>query len=306
MTGGGDLLAEAVAALYSSDPDNFVERRGALAAQARAAGQAPVARKIAALRKPTRSAWVVNQLARAAPGAAAELLTLGDELRAAQKSLDGEAIRDLSLRRRQTIDALTRQAFLVSGQHAPAAALRDEVAATLGAALADPDVAEQLAAGTLERAARSEGFGPSGPPALTLVTGADTRRSQPAQSAGTSPPVPRPGRPGRRDGMARTRAATPATSAAPATVVTADQASAEGERRRQAVVSDAEEVLASASQLADAATASEQEHERSVQQLEEQLADARQRLAAARVQARRARARQRQARQALDRLHGTR
>ena len=36
----GDLLREAVAELYSSDPDEFVERRGTLVARAREARQA--------------------------------------------------------------------------------------------------------------------------------------------------------------------------------------------------------------------------------------------------------------------------
>ena len=156
---GPDLLEEAVAELYSSDPDEFIERRGALAAAARAAGQAPAAKQITGLRKPTRSAWVVNQLVRAAPEVPSELDSLGAELRAAQRSLDGEAIRELSQRRHQLIEALARRAFAVCGLRSPPAALRDEVTATLGAALADPEVAEQLTAGTLARAARSEGFG---------------------------------------------------------------------------------------------------------------------------------------------------
>jgi hypothetical protein len=128
-----DLLGEAVAELYSSDPDEFVERRGALVARAREAGQAPAAKQIAALRKPTRSAWVVNRLVRADPAVTAELGELGDELRVAQDSLDGAAIRELSQRRRELIESLARRAFTVVGVSAPPAALRDEVTATLGA-----------------------------------------------------------------------------------------------------------------------------------------------------------------------------
>ena len=64
---GSDLLREAVAELYSSSPEEFVERRRVLVARARAAGEASVAKQIAALRKPTRSAWVINQLIRSAP-----------------------------------------------------------------------------------------------------------------------------------------------------------------------------------------------------------------------------------------------
>jgi hypothetical protein len=274
---GTDLFQEAAAELYSSDPDTFIERRGVLVARARAAGQAPAAKRIAGLRKPTRSAWVLNQLARAEPGVPAELARLGQELRAAQRSLDGTALRELSLRRRQLIDALARRAFTVSGVPAPPAALRDEVTATLGAALADPEVADRLAAGTLERAARSEGFGPEAP-TLTLVTSSGGRRplrAGPASGAPRARGTPRALAVAGADAPARP-AATPAAAA--------------------------EQAAADAARAAEAATAAEQDAERAVQALEERLADARRSLSDTRAQARRARARQRQARQALDRL----
>jgi hypothetical protein len=157
-----DLLPEAVAELYASGPEEFIKRRDELAARARAAGQAALAKRIAGLRKPTRSAWIINQLIRSDSAVGAELADLGEQLRAAQSSLDGVAIRDLSLQRRQLIDALARRAFAVAGQPSPPAAIRDEVTATLGAALADPQVADRVRAGTLERAAHSEGFGSEG------------------------------------------------------------------------------------------------------------------------------------------------
>jgi len=284
-----DLFAEAAAELYSADPDQFIERRGVLAARARAAGQAPAAKRIAGLRKPTRSAWVLNQLVRAVPDVPSELARLGQELRAAQRSLDGAAIRELSLRRRQLIDTLTRQAFRVSGLRAPSAALRDEVTATLGAALADPEVAESLGAGTLERAARSEGFG-TGPPTLTLVT-----------SSGRRPPRTAPARDAPR-ALAVAGAAAPPRPAAKAPAPPAETAGAERERRRQAALAAAEQAAADATRAAEVATAAEQKQERAVQVMEEQLADARRSLSDTRAQARRARARQRQARLALDRL----
>jgi hypothetical protein len=288
---GTDLFQEAAAELYATDPDKFIERRGALVAQARAAGQAPAAKRIAGLRKPTRSAWVLNQLVRAVPEVPSELARLGQELRAAQRSLDGAAIRELSLRRRQLIETLTRQAFRVSGLPAPSAVLRDEGTATLGAALADPEVAESLGAGTLERAARSEGFG-TGPPTLTLVTSSGRRpsRTAPARDAPRGP---------RALAVAGTAAPPrPAPRAAPP----AETAGAERERRRQAALGAAEQAVADAAQAAEAATAAEQKLERTVQVMEEQLADARRSLSDTRAQARRARNRQRQARLALDRL----
>jgi hypothetical protein len=261
----GDPLRDAVAELYSSDPDEFTARRGELVARAREAGQTPVAKQIAGLRKPTRSAWIVNQLVRAVPGVTSELASLGDELRAAQGSLDGEALRELSRRRRELVESLVRQAFTVAGQQAPPAGLRDEVTATLGAALADPQVAGRLASGALERAVYSEGFGSPGPPDLTLPRPTRTPRARPAAPS-------------------------------------ADQARAERERRRRAALAEAEQAAAEADRAAAAATAAEQELEATVQLLEEQLADARRALADARSRARRARARQHSARQALDRI----
>ena len=182
---GTDLLSEAVAELYASDPDAFTARRGVLAAQARAAGEAAEAKKIAGLRKPTRSAWVVNHLVRADPSVASRLAALGDELRAAERSLDGAKIRELSLARRQLIDALVQQAVRLAGQDSPPAALREEVTSTFRAALADPEFAERLGAGTLLHAERWAGFGSGAAPALVLVPA--TGRS-PATSA--TAPVP--------------------------------------------------------------------------------------------------------------------
>jgi DNA repair exonuclease SbcCD ATPase subunit len=268
-------LRDAVAELYSSDPDEFVQRRGALVARARAAGQAPVARQIAGLRKPTRSAWIVNQLVRAVPGVTSELASLGDELRAAQGSLDGEALRELSRRRRELVESLVRQAF--SGQPTPPAGLRDEVTATLGAALADPQVAGQL--GTLARPVYSEGF--AGPPGLPRPS-----RSQPARRARPAPPPAGQAR-AERERAERERA---------------ERERAERERRRRAALAEAEQAAAEADRVAAAATAAEQELQATVQMLEEQLADARRDLADARSRARRARARQHSARQALGRL----
>jgi hypothetical protein len=151
-----DLLAAAAAELYEADPDEFTQRRQDLAAQAREAGEPAVAKQIAGLRKPTRSAWVVNRLVRADPQVTARLAALGAELRDGP-SMDGTRIRELTTARSRLVDELTRQALQVSDLPAPPAALREEVTATLDAAIADPDVAASL--GTLVRAAHWAGFG---------------------------------------------------------------------------------------------------------------------------------------------------
>ena len=152
-----DLLADAKAELYQADPDEFMARRAELVTRARDAGETAAAKQIGALRKPTRSAWVVNRLVRADPDVTARLAELAAELR--EEGLDGARIRDLGAARSRLLDDLTRQAF--DDLPAPASAVREEVTATLGAALADPEVAANL--GTLVRAAHWAGFGLGAP-----------------------------------------------------------------------------------------------------------------------------------------------
>ena len=154
-----DRVAAAGAELYGADPEAFTERRKALVAEAKTAGDKSAAAVIAALRKPTRAAWVVNRLGRADPGAPARLAGLAAALRAAEQAKDGPRLRELSAERGALIDALTAQALATAGVPDPPTSLRDEVAATLTAALADPATATEFAAGTLTKAAHWSGFG---------------------------------------------------------------------------------------------------------------------------------------------------
>jgi hypothetical protein len=171
-----DPLADAKAELYQGDPEAFMARRGELVAQAREAGQAAAAKQIGALRKPTRSAWVVNRLVRADPEVTARLAALAADLRGG--GLDGGRIRELTAARARLVDELTRQAL----DDLPAApsAVREEVTATFDAALADPEVAANL--GTLVRAAHWAGFG--------LASPADGAPAPPPPAAKTKKPAP--------------------------------------------------------------------------------------------------------------------
>ena len=171
-----DLLADAKAVLYQADPDEFMARRQELVAQAREAGEPDVAKQIGTLRKPTRSAWVVNRLVRADPEVTARLAELAAELRDAGQSTDGARIRELGAARARLVDELTRQAL--EDLPAPAAAVREEVTATFDAALADPEVAASL--GTLVRAAHWAGFGLDGAPA-PVPPAAKTKKPAPAE-----------------------------------------------------------------------------------------------------------------------------
>ena len=203
-------LRDAVTSLYSSDPGEFTERRKALVARAREGGDKALAKTIAGLRKPTRSAWVVNMLVRADRFAVSRMTALGDDLRDAERAMDGTRIRELSRRRRELMASLLQQAFSAAGLESPPAALRDEVTSTLTAALADPQVAEQLRAGTLVRAVYREGFAileaedPAAWADASASRGPAARGSRaadpaPADGAAAAPASTRPARrPGRK------------------------------------------------------------------------------------------------------------
>jgi hypothetical protein len=286
-----DLLADAVAELYEADPDRFTERRQELVTSAREAAQAAVAKQIAGLRKPTRSAWVVNRLVRADPQVASRLAALAAELRA-EPSMDGTRIRELTAARGRLVDELTRQALQVSDLPAPPAALREEVTATLDAAIADPEVAANL--GTLVRAAHWAGFGLA--PVAALPDAAASPPPPSSTHAQTSPPAHRAPATSSATATARTPKTEKPPPPAPA------EAAAERDRRRQEKLHLAERSVAEAGQAADSANAAEQDLEHTVRQLEAELADARQRLADARRQSYRAESRQRRANAELGRL----
>jgi hypothetical protein len=307
--GAADLVTAAVAELYDADPQEFTDRRKALAAAARAADDAAAAKQIAALRKPTRAAWVVNRLARTDPGAPTRLASLAAALQAAQRAKDGPRLRELSAARGPLIDALAGQALDAAGVPDPPAGLREEVTETLTAALADPDVAARFASGTLTRAVQWAGFGvtpfggtadDSGPAdALAADESLPAEPRLRAVSPPGEPPLP-PARP-RRDTSRRS----PGPETADSAPADEEALAAEAEKRaaqRREIIADAERELASAEAAAKDAVAAEDRLEAEVRDLEQRLTQARTDLANARLRARRAEAAERRALQALARL----
>ncbi len=298
-----DVVLEAIEELYSVDPDDFMQRRTALAAQARSSdndNDKAAAKDIAELRKPTRSAYALNLLVRSDPEAAPRLAELGDALRAAQEALDGARMRELSTLRRGLIEELADQAFQVTGQRSPAPGLREEVVSTLNAAVADQSVVEQLRSGTLLRPARWDGFGFASPPELSVVRPSSARqRAEPstAAKAGKAGKAAKPTRPGTasKPTEAQMRAAQAAARAQAKA-----EAKAEEQRRRQVLAEATRAVKEADSALAKAVRAEEEQQTR-VRHLHEQLTDSRRRLDEIRIDLRRAENRHRKAQQALDR-----
>jgi hypothetical protein len=161
--------------LYWVKPEDFTAVRSRLAAAAKQRGDGALARQIAACRKPTTAAWVVNRLALSRSEAKQRLTELGQRLRAAHAGMDGHQIRELSAAQRSLIDELSRAAFDAAEITDPSAVLREDVTGTLQAAIADPDVAARL--GRLAKAERWSGFGDFGvtAPVSTVTRGAKTR-----------------------------------------------------------------------------------------------------------------------------------
>lgn len=160
--------------LYRVPPEDFVAARAAAVARARAETDtdADAARTIAAARRPTRAAWLANLLVDDARDEVEGLLALAPVLAHAQRSLDGAALRQVSAQRTRLVGALARRAAALgraAGTRVDPGLERD-VRWILESALADPELADRVRSGRLERYERHSGFGPlaepdSGPPA---------------------------------------------------------------------------------------------------------------------------------------------
>lgn len=186
-------VGEVVARLYGGPPEDFVATRAEAVARARAAGDRELAAQLGALRKPTVAAWLVNLLAHHRPDLVGGLLSLAGELREAQRELRGPQLRELSVRRRDTVTALVRAA----AELAAGAGRTDrdklplaEVEQTLNAALSDQELAAEVRAGRLTRPLEYAGFGETPRPQLRLLHGGVTG-PEPEPAGEPSPVRPR-------------------------------------------------------------------------------------------------------------------
>lgn len=186
--------SEAPDELYANPPGEFVARRDALAGQARAAGDRARAAAIKALRRPSVGAWYLNTAARAGLVSLRELLRLGDDLRAAQAGGEIATLRDLAARRGPLVSRVVRDVTAHLAQLGVAAtpAGLDEVRATLAAALADPEVADLVVRGRLDRRHDYSGFGgamavPTAPAAPGPPAGRSASAATPSEPAAADP-----------------------------------------------------------------------------------------------------------------------
>ena len=159
-----DALADAAADLYRVPPEEFVAARDERVKALRKDGDAAGAKQVAALRKPTVGAWVVNLLVADEPELTEQVTALADQLRAAQEKLAGEDLRALGRQRQELVAGLVARARGLArdaGRRVSGSVLDTEVESSLRAALADPDVAREVLSGRLTHAAEFTGFGPA-------------------------------------------------------------------------------------------------------------------------------------------------
>ncbi|GLZ06831.1 hypothetical protein Acsp03_42970 [Actinomadura sp. NBRC 104412] len=157
-------FSSAARELYGVPPGEFTSTRERLVQEARSEGDAALAKRIGALRRPTLPAWAVNLLSRFAADDLGELLDVGARLREAWAS--GGGIGGLEQRRGELVTRLVRKARDLAGE--AGRPLRDpavrEVEDTLQAATVDGDIAEEVRQGRLTHPRSHTGFVPAGFP----------------------------------------------------------------------------------------------------------------------------------------------
>jgi hypothetical protein len=246
--------------LYALSPDDFIERRKQLVAEARQGRDRELATQINQLRRPTRSAWLINLLARQEPEALTALLELGAALQDAQQRMAGDELRQLSAERRKMVDTLARRAVELGredGYNAPEGAVQ-EVGQTLQSALGDPEIADLIRAGHLTQAVTYGGFGPTD---LASALGASlpTRTpSEPQEKPAPSEPAAAKDPKQRRQAE---KAANQARERATATRKDADSAEAEAEAATHRADELADQVESLRTQLRQAEAAEREARE---------------------------------------------
>ena len=249
---------EAADALYAAPAADFIATRNELAKQLKADGDQLGSTRLKAMRKPTVAAWVANLVARSLPDDLDDLLALGDEFREATADLDGDRLRDLTPKRHQLLDKLSKEAARLASDEGQkvSADVGQKLRETLDAALIDPAAGDALREGRLSSALRHVGFGvvdengePSNDTPLTderRQAARDRRKTQQAES---------------------------------------DKESAAARGKREAAEREAEEreaaEKAKAKQAFEDAVTAAQEAEATVENLDNQLDDAREALAEA-------------------------
>jgi hypothetical protein len=156
----------AIDRLYGLPLDEFTSARDELAGRLRRDGDASTAAEIKRLRKPTVSAWALNQVSHHNAKQINELIEAGGRLREAQDELlaggGREALDQAAEDERRLVAELARQAEreLVAASRSVSSSVQEKLRDTLHAAASDDEAREALSAGRLLREYTATGLGP--------------------------------------------------------------------------------------------------------------------------------------------------
>jgi hypothetical protein len=180
-------------ALYDAPFEDFTKLRNELAKELRKTGDRAAADEVAGMRKPTRAAWAVNQVARGDRPTIRRVLEAGERLRKAQEDAlgggSGAALRKAGADEREAVGAAVEKAAAVLGARAGTATL-ERVRSSLQAAARDDAVRAEIDAGRLTADHEPIGLGalgsdvarpPSRPARKHGPTAAARRRHRDAQ-----------------------------------------------------------------------------------------------------------------------------
>jgi hypothetical protein len=194
-----EKLEEGLDQLYALEPAQFVAERDRLVRELKKADQREEAEEVKSLRRPSISAWTINQLARQERRDVDLLLDAGYRLREAQQGLlAGEDRKSLDEARRTQRDALAslRQAarrILGEAGHGSEATL-DRMMGTLQAAAVSNEGRELLARGRLTGDLEATGFELLAPLAEGVSPTQARTKQRPSEKKRAAPrkPVGRP------------------------------------------------------------------------------------------------------------------
>jgi hypothetical protein len=157
---------KAVTELTGAAPDKFVARRKELAQELRLAGDRATAAMVLAIRKPSGTVALANQVSRYDPERVEALLAAGRQLQAAQDSVfagtrgAADLLRSASASFQQALDRVATQSAKMPGSRATAEPVRRQLRDFLAAAALGPqEIRDALARGRMLTEPPPLGFG---------------------------------------------------------------------------------------------------------------------------------------------------
>ncbi len=236
-------LVDVARELYPLPPAEFVVARNERADGLRKE-QPELARAVKELPKPVLAAWLTTLALRERADLIEPLLDLGKELREAHRGGDVAAVRALDRQRRAMTTNAVRELGALAEEHGQllSAAVADQVAATLHAAVIDDDARLALSSGTLTKPLQASGFG-----AVDLFGALGAPSSGRTSTEPASPPDRRPGGE-RAHAEAETAAARRAAERAGQELTAAQRAAAQITRELEAAAQQHQQARAAALQ----------------------------------------------------------